>query len=433
MRTEDALAKRKGEGTSVETQTNSRPSPLEGLRVLDLTVALAGPYCTLLLAGLGAEVIKIESPTGGDIARFNPPFYGKDGIHVDSMEPGDVSLSILARARNKRSISLDLKTGRGREIFYELAKHADIIVENMSDGTVDRLGVGYDTISKINPRIVYCSVTGLGRPSPYPGVKIMDINIQALSGVMDTTGFPDGPPVRFGLPIADLLTPLYGIIGIQAALRQREQTGRGQNVVVSMLDCLASLLPFEHFDVLQAQGFPARSGNHQNRLAPFGIYKTSDGYVSIAAANDKWACLIFDAIGRPELIEDPRFATRGPRAKNADALNLLIESWTRRHSTERVIEELQTKRGVPSVVVRSALEALADPNLHASGAIQRLVHPDVGEIDAVGSGVPIRMSEAKVGLDRPAPKLGADNQDIYGRLLGLGSEDIARLEAEKII
>ncbi len=418
---------------SEQAEEARRSGPLAGLRVLDLTVALAGPYCTLLLAGLGAEVIKIESPTGGDIARFNPPFYGKDGIHLDNMQPGDISLSILARARNKRSISLDLKTERGREIFRELAKHADIIVENMSDGTVDRLGVDYESISKINPRIVYCSITGLGRPSPYLGVKAMDITVQALSGVMDTTGFADGSPVRFGLPIADLLTPLYGIIGIQAALRQREETGRGQNVVVSMLDCLTSLLPFEHFDVFQRAGFPPRSGNHQNRLAPFGIYRTSDGYVSIAAANDKWAAAIFEAMGQPELSQDPRFTGRGPRAKNADVLNGLIESWTSRHSTETVIAELQTKRGVPSVVVRTALEALADPRLHASGAIQKLVHPDAGEIDAVGAGVPIRMSDAKVGLDRPAPKLGADNADIYGGLLGLDAQALARLKAEAVI
>lgn len=414
-------------------QANETSGPLAGIRVLDLTVALAGPYCTLLLAGLGAEVIKIEAPMGGDIARFNPPFFGRDGIHLDTMEPGDISLSILARARNKRSVSLDLKTERGREIFRELAKHADVIVENMSDGTVDRLGVDYDSIRKVNPRLVYCSITGLGRPSPYPGVKVMDITIQALSGVMDTTGFADGPPVRFGLPVADLVTPLYGVIGIQAALRQRERTGEGQNIVVSMLDSLASLLPFEHFDVLQANGFPARSGNHHNRLAPFGVYRTSDGYVSVAAANDKWAGLILEAMGRSDLIADPRFATRGPRARNADELNALIESWTSLHTTATVIEELQTKRGVPTVVVRTALEVMADPHLHASGAIQKLVHPEAGEIDAVGPGIPIRMSASKVGLDRPAPKLGADNRDIYGSLLGLGPEELASLATGKVI
>ena len=409
------------------------PRPLEGLRVLDLTVALAGPYGTLVLAGLGAEVIKIEAPKGGDIARFNPPFHGREGIHFGKMEPGDVSLSILARARSKKSISLDLKAERGRAIFHELAKSADIIVENMSDGTVERLGVDYATIAKINPAIVYCSITGLGRPSPLPGSKAMDITVQALSGVMDTTGYQDGPPLRFGLPISDLLAPLYGVIGIQAALRQREATGRGQHVMVSMLDALASLLPFEHFDVFQRHGFPARTGNHLTRLAPFGVFRTADGFVSIVAANDRWAGLIFEAMGKRELIEDPRFATRGPRAVNADLVNSTIEAWTSELSTAQVIEELATKRGVPTVPVRTAAEVIADPHLRATGAIQPLVHPDAGEIEAAGGGIPIRMSGSTVGLDRPAPKLGDDNAAIYGGLLGLADEEIDRLKADGII
>jgi formyl-CoA transferase len=409
------------------------PKPLAGIKVLDLTVALSGPYCTLLLAGLGAEVIKIEAPKGGDIARFNPPFYGKGGIHLGKLEEGDISISLLARARNKRSISLDLKAERGRELFRELAKHVDVIVENMSDGTVERLGVDYGAIRKINPRLVYCSISGLGRPSPYPGLKAMDITVQALSGVMDTTGFADGPPLRFGLPISDLLVALYGVIGVQAALRQREETGQGQHVVTAMLECLASLLPFEHFDVLQRNGFPPRSGNHQTRLAPFGVFKTKDGYVSIAAANDQWAGLIFEALGRPEMIKDARFASRGPRAVNADELNELIESWTCALDAEEVIEALLTKRGVPCVKVRTALEVMRDPALRATGAIQPLVHPDAGEIDAVGAGIPIHMSASTVGLDRPAPRLGGDNAEIYSRWLGLGEQDLAELKSAGVI
>ncbi|RQP04147.1 MAG: CoA transferase [Paracoccus sp. BP8] len=406
--------------------------PLEGIRVLDLTVALAGPYCTLLLAGLGAEVIKIEAPTGGDIARFNPPFYGKDGIHLGALADGDVSLSILARARAKKSLSLDLKSERGLEIFKDLVKQSDLVVENLSDGTVERLGVDYDSLKGINPRLIYCSITGMGRPSPYPGLKVMDIAVQALSGVMDTTGDKDGPPTRLGLPMADLLAPLYGMMGIQSALIQRGVTGQGQHVMVSMMDCLSSLLPFEHFDVLQRMGFPARTGNHQTRLAPFGVFETADGHVSIAAANDKWAGLIFEAMGQPELIRDPRYATRGPRAVNADDVNGRIEAWTRTLTTDAVIEALSTQRGVPCVKVRTALEAMADPALRESGAIVPLVHPDVGEIDAVGAGIPIRMSAATVGLDKPAPKLGADNAEVLG-LLGLGADEIENLKSSGVI
>lgn len=406
--------------------------PLAGIRVLDLTVALAGPYCTLLLAGLGAEVIKIEAPQGGDIARFNPPFYGRNGIHLGALEEGDVSLSILARARAKKSLSLDLKSAEGLRLFRELVRQSDIIVENLSDGTVERLGVDYESLKGINPHLIYCSITGMGRPSPHPGLKVMDIVVQALSGVMDTTGDKDGPPTRFGLPIADLLAPLYGVIGIQAALRQREINGMGQYVMTSMLDCLSSLLPFEHFDVFQRMGFPARSGNHQTRLAPFGIFETRDGHVSIAAANDKWAGLIFEAMGRPELIRDPHYATRGPRAVNADELNGMIEDWTRSQSTEQVIDALATSRGVPCVKVRTAREAMADPALRESGAIVPLVHPEAGEIDAVGSGIPIRMSGSDVGLNKPAPTLGANNAEVLG-LLGLGADDIENLKSKGVI
>jgi crotonobetainyl-CoA:carnitine CoA-transferase CaiB-like acyl-CoA transferase len=415
------------------TESTTARRPLEGLRVLDLTVALAGPYGTLLLAGLGAEVIKIEAPGGGDIARFNPPFYGERGMHFDTLEEGDVSLSILARARDKKSITLDLKSERGRELFHRLAEQADIVFENLSDGTVERLGVDYETIRAVNPRIVYCSINGLGRPSRYPGIKAMDITVQALSGLMDTTGYADGPPLRVGIAISDLLVPLYGVIGVQSALRQRERTGEGQHVVVSMLECLTSLLPFEHFDVLQRNGFPPRSGNHHDRLAPFGVYRTDDGYVSIAAANDGWTRAIFDAMGKPELIEDPRFTTRGPRARNADVLNALIEEWTSRRTTAEVIEELSTRRSVPCVPVRTALEALSDPVMFERGVLQRLRHPRAGEIDAVAGGIPIHMSGATVELTEPAVELGADNADVYGRLLGLDPAELARLRDQRIV
>lgn len=418
---------------TVSESTTPAARPLAGLRVLDLTVALAGPYGTLLLAGLGAEVIKIEAPGGGDIARHNPPFYGADGMHFDTVGEDDISLSILARAREKKSVSLDLKSAAGREIFYELVKQADVVFENLSDGTVERLGVDYESVRAVNPRIVYCSVTGLGRPSLYPGVKAMDITVQALSGLMDTTGFADGPPVRTGIAISDLLAPLYAVIGVQSALWQRSVTGEGQHVVVSMLECLTSLLPFEHFDVLQRNGFPPRSGNHHNRLAPFGLYRTSDGYVSIAAANDEWTRAIFEAMGEPELIDDPRFTGRGPRAVHADVLNALIEGWTVRRSSAEVIEELTVRRSVPCVPVRTALEAMSDPAMFERGALQHLKHPRAGEIDAVAGGIPIHLSESTVGLDHPAVELGTHNDEVYGKLLGFDAEKLASLKENGII
>ncbi|WP_370182228.1 CaiB/BaiF CoA transferase family protein [Rhodococcus wratislaviensis] len=408
--------------------------PLEGLRVLDLTVALAGPYGTLLLAAMGAEVIKIESPGGSDIARFNPPFSNSDGgLHFGTVGDDDISLSILSRARGKKSVELDLKSAEGREIFYKMTEHADIVFENLSEGVVERLEVDYDTLRAINPRLIYCSLSGLGRPSYYPGVKAMDITVQALSGVMDTTGCSDGPPMRFGLPISDMLAPLYAVIGVQSALLQRRVTGEGQHVTVSMLECMSALLPFEHSDVLQRNGFEARSGNHHNRLAPFGIYRTRDGHVSIAAASDAWMAAIFDAIGQPELMDDPRFAGRGPRAVNADGLNVIIEDWTSQHSTDDVIAELGARRSVPCVPVRTAVEVLADQALFDRRVLEPLVHPTAGTLDAVAGGVPIHMSDADVSVGRSAHLLGADTDEVLIELAGLTEDDLAGLRAKRVI
>lgn len=408
--------------------------PLEGIRVLDLTVALSGPYGTLLLAGLGAEVIKIESPGGSDIARFNPPFATAGGdLRQAAENDDDISLSILARARGKKSVELDLKSPAGREVFYSLVRASDIVFENFSDGVTARLGIDYDVLREVNPALIYCSLSGLGNPSHYPGVKAMDITVQALSGAMDVTGETDGPPTRFGLPISDLLAPLYGVIGIQSALLARRDTGVGQHVEVSMLECLSSLLPFEHLDVLQRSGFPARSGNFHNRLAPFGVYRTHDGYVSIAGAADVWVASIFEALGRPELIDDARYSSRAARAMNSASLNDLIEAWTSGQTTDDVIEQLAKQRSVPCVPVRTALDVLADPELRRRGVLTALSHPSAGPIDAVGSGVPITMSGSDLRFDDDAHRLGADTDEVLVEVAGLGAHELDKLRETGVI
>ncbi|PHQ63839.1 MAG: CoA transferase [Sphingobium sp.] len=406
--------------------------PLEGIRVLDLTVALAGPYGSLLLAGLGAEVIRVESPDGGDIARTNPPHVGKNGIHFGAPEEGDVSLTILNRARNKKSVTLNLKSPEGRRLFLELAKQADVVIENMSEGATVRLGVAYEDVAKVNPRIVYASIKAFGEPSIYPGLKGMDVLAQALSGIMDVTGFKDGPPTRFGLPIADLLAPLYACNGILAALIQRGRTGQGQHIQVSMLDCLASLVAEEHFDVSQAAGYPVRSGNSQDRLVPFGVYPTRDGHAAIAGFNPVWFRGLLEAMGRQELLDDPRFASRGPRMKHADELNALIEDWTSGYATVDLLAELGS-RGVPSVPVRTAVEVLNDPRLRERGAVVELEHPSLGKIGATGMGLPIHFSACKVGFDQPAMDLGAANAAVFGALLGASDSQLAEWKQSGVI
>ncbi|WP_322063287.1 CaiB/BaiF CoA-transferase family protein [Paraburkholderia sp. J63] len=411
----------------------SATRPLEGIRVLDLTVALAGPYGSLLLGGLGAEVIRVESPGGGDIARSNPPYVGKEGVHFGVRRDDEVSLTILNRARNKKSITLDLKSEQGRALFMELVKECDVVIENASEGATARLGVDYESVRRANPKIVYASIKAFGEPSPYPNLKGMDIIVQALSGIMDVTGFADGPPTRSGLPMADLIAPLYAVNGILAALIHRGRTGEGQLVQVSMLDCLSSMVAEEHFDVFLGQGYPKRSGNFHDRLVPFGVYGTRDGYVAMVAFQPDWFRNLMEAVGQPGMASDPRYATRGPRMKYAAEINVIIEEWTRQRSTEEVIRELQEKRGIPAAAVRSPLDVLKDPVLQARGAVVKLEHPGLDGVEAMGMGLPIKFSKTPVQFDQPAQELGASNDEIYRSLLKLSEDRLQQLRDEGVI
>ena len=408
--------------------------PLEGIRVLDLTVALAGPYGALMLAGLGAEVIHVESPGGGDIARTNPPFVSRRGLNFGgAMAEDEVSVTIVNRGRNKKSVTLDLKSPKGRELYFRLVQECDVVLENMSEGATTRLGIDYARTAEVNPRIVYGSISSFGEPSVVPGLKGMDILVQAACGLMEVTGFADGPPTRIGIPIADLVTPLYAVNGILAALIQRGRTGRGQHVQVSMLDCMASLLAEEHFDLFAQAGVPRRSGNSHDRLVPFGVYPCTDGHVAIVAFRPEWIRPLLEAMGKPDLLDDPRFASRGPRMAHAAAFNGYIEDWTRERTTAEVVTELLEKRQVPATRVRAPAEVLSDPQLIARGAVTVLEHPLIGDLRTSGIGNPIRFSDAHAQFDVPAQDLGAANSDIYGGLLQLPEAEIAALRAQGVI
>jgi len=413
----------------------SATKPLDGIRVLDLTVALAGPYGSLLLGGLGAEIIRVESPGGGDIARNNPPYVGGEGIHFGVRHDDEVSLSILNRARNKKSITLDLKSEQGRALFMKLAKECDVLIENASEGATARLGVDYDSVRQANPKIIYASIKAFGEPSPYPRLKGMDIIVQALSGIMDVTGFAEGPPVRCGLPIADMVAPLFAVNGILSALIHRGRTGEGQRVQVSMLDCLASLVAEEHFDVYLGRGYPKRSGNFMERLTPFGVYETRDGSVALVAFQAEWFRNLAEAIGRPELAEDPRFAALGPRTRNSVEINAIIQDWLRQRTSAEVIHELQEKRGVPCAEVRTPQQVLGDPYLQARGAVVPLEHPGLAAsgVAAMGMGLPIHFSGTPVCFDQPAQALGASNDAVYRGLLKIPEDELKRLCEQGVI
>ncbi|RYG65418.1 CoA transferase, partial [bacterium] len=350
--------------------------PLEGVTVIDLTRALAGPYCTLLLAGLGAKVIKVEEPKGGDLARENSPYLGRDGIQVERRHDDDLSLSHLTRARGKYGVSLDLKTAEGREVYFDLVRQADIVVENFTAGTADRLGVGYQACHAINPRVVFASLSGFGA-TDRDGGKAMDVIIQALSGAMFTSGEPGHPPVRIGIPVADMLAPVFTVIGILAAIEQRHRTGTGQHVDVSMLGALTSFVAIENWSAMAAAGMPSRTGLTVQRLSPFGVFECADGYVSVVAVHEPLARGLFAAMGEPELAEDPRFANRDARVANATELEAKINAWSRQLPLVEVVRALEAK-GVPVAPVRHPEDALVDPRVVARKETMAVEHPTYG-------------------------------------------------------
>lgn len=407
--------------------------PLAGLTVLDLTLALAGPFATFLLAGLGARVIKIEHPAAPDPCRQNPPYLGQDGVTLGPHHPDDISVSALNRLRGKYGVTLDLKQPPSRDVFADLLRHADIVIDNFSAGTLDRLGIGYEFCRLVNPRAIYCSISGFGASGTHGTGKAMDSIIQALSGLMMTSGAPGDAPVRVGVPVADLLAPVFAVVGILAALQQRERTGVGQQVDVSMLGVLTSLVAAEPFDLLEACGMAQRTGRMVPRLTPFGIYESADGHVAICAPTEQFARGVFEAIGHPEFENDPRYATREARVAHVDDLNAHIERFTRTQATEALLLLLE-RHGVPAAPVREPALAVRDPRVLERGDTVRLEHPKYGPVaDVIGMGVPVKFSDSGVVTLRSAPAPGGDNDLVYGEWLGYGESGVARLRAAGMI
>jgi crotonobetainyl-CoA:carnitine CoA-transferase CaiB-like acyl-CoA transferase len=406
--------------------------PLDGIVVIDLTRALSGPRATWLLAGLGATVIKIEDPLVGDSARLNPPYVGADGLSLTRRDETDMTLATLNRSPGKHSVTLDLKKPGALDVFFDLARRADVVIENFTAGTAERLGVGYAAARSVNEAIVYCSISGFGQDSD-TGMRAMDTVIQALSGLMMTSGNPGDPPIRVGIPIADNVAPLFGVIGILSALRRREQTGTGQFVDVSMLGAMTSLVATEDWEAMEQLDQPVRTGPTLPRLAPFGLFRCRDGYAAIVAPQDKMAHDLFRAIGRPDLLDDPRFATRDGRVHEPRAVEAAIEAWTSDRPVEEVVRVLRSER-VSASEVRTQREALNDPRVVERGETLPVTHPTVGEVPGIRtSGVPITFSESTTGFAFPARRLGEDNEAVYRDLLGYDAERLAELRRSGVI
>ena len=405
---------------------------LEGIRVIDLTAWLAGPFLSMQLAAMGAEVIKIERPGTGDPAREGVPFAGPGGVRFEGRAPEDISLIYLKRNRGKKSITLDLKSERGMEIFRKLVAKGDVVLENFAPGTMESFGFDYPGLKAINPRIIFCSISGYGQSGPYRDRTAFDLTIQATSGIMAVTGFPDGPPLRCGPWIGDLVPALYGLSGILAALVSREKTGRGERIDISMQDCGFSLIMDEALDILVSRGVPTRQGNRNPRAVPWGTFPTKDGNIAICVyMNANWKVFL-EAIHREDCIQDPRFKNLGDRLKNAAEVEAMVTEWSQNLSTEEALRILREKK-IPCDPVLEAREVLEDPQLKSRGMIQELRHPLSAHTGVKTAGFPIRFSELPAEYPGPAPALGQHNEEIYRGLLGLSKEEMEQLKKEGVI
>lgn len=414
--------------------TGDRAKPLAGLTVIDFTTALAGPFATLLLGGLGATVIKVENPNGGDHTRHQPPYLQPDGeTRLDRTGGDDISVGFIGRCRNKRSVTLNLKHPEGRRLAHQLLEHADIVVENYSQGVADRLDIGYAAARARNPAVVYLSISGFGADGPPEQGKAYDTIAQALSGIMLTAGEPGADPVKLGIPFGDLMAPMFGVIGTLAAVRHAERTGEGQHVDVSMVGALSAIVALEPFEALERLGIPSRNGNFVPRLGAFGIFPTREGHVAVCAPTDGFAHALFKLIQRPDMIDDPRFRTRDDRTANREPMYAAITEWTRQHPTGHVVAELRAA-GIPAAAVRDPAAAARDPETMRRGETVRLPHPRHGLVgDPMGFGVPLRFSALSAELDGDAPGLGEHNEATFTGLLGLAPEELARLRDQGAI
>jgi formyl-CoA transferase len=399
--------------------------PLAGIRVLDASHVVSGPVCCWLLAALGAEVIRVDPP-GGDHSWRTLPFVGPDGEHRGARRPQDLSISALRRGRGKRSVVLDLKSEPGRALFRRLAAVSDVLVENAVPGAMARLGLDYASLAPQCPRLVYCSITGYGPDGPYRDRPSMDLVVQAVSGLMAKTGFPDGPPTKVGATVGDQVPALFAALGILAALRQRERDGRGQLLDVAMLDSLLALLWDEPIDAFEAQGLPERVGNGDPRGAPLDVFRSADGWLALVLTQDaQWSALCAE-MGRPELAQ--RWPDYASRIAAREAVNEAVAAWCLTLGSDDAVARLLAL-GIPAGPVRSPYAAPRDPHVAHRGALVRLRHPGRGEpTPFLGPALPIRFSRA--GADAtPAEPLGASTDAVLRELLGLDAGEIARLRA----
>jgi crotonobetainyl-CoA:carnitine CoA-transferase CaiB-like acyl-CoA transferase len=388
-------------------------SALEGLRVLELTQVMAGPFCGQVLADMGADVIKVEPPDGGDSTRRSLGFR----MH------GEDTAAFLAVNRNKRSLALDLKDERHRAAFHALARDADVVLENFRPGVAARLGVDYETLRELNPRLVHASVSGFGQTGPYAMRPGYDLIAQGLSGVMSVTGEPGGDPVKCGIPIGDLSAGLFCAVGILSALAARERTGRGQQVDTSLFEGALALSIWESAELWATGRVPEPLGSAHRLTAPYEALRTRDGHVIVGANNQRLWEKLCAAVGRPDLVDDPRFESNGERMSHREELVAELESALAARGTGEWVDEL-IEAGVPCGPIHDYRQVFDDPHTQAREMEVELEHPVEGTIRALG--IPVKLSETPGSIRRPAPLLGEHTAEVL-REAGFSAEEIAAL------
>jgi crotonobetainyl-CoA:carnitine CoA-transferase CaiB-like acyl-CoA transferase len=393
--------------------------PLDGILVIDLSRVLAGPYCTMELADMGATVIKIEIPGSGDDTRaYGPPFLQGESTYFMSVN------------RNKKSLTLNLKDGRGKDILRQLLQKGDVLVENFRPGTLDSLGFGFDAVHTLNPKLIYCSISGFGQTGPYAQRPGYDLIAQAEGGVMSLTGEPDHPPVKVGLSFADVTAGMNAFSGILLALLARQQTGEGQRVDVSLLDCQVSLLTYQAAIYFATGKSPERLGNKHPSITPYETFEASDGHIIIACGNQGFWEKFCKLAGLEHLLADERFSTMKKRVENRAELTPLVAA-TVRTCTRHEWYELLDREGIPCGLIKNVAEVCTDPQVLARDMVVQLNHPTAGAISV--NGVPIKLSGTPGEVKDPPPLLGQHTEVILAEILGYTADQIAELRRLKAI
>lgn len=391
---------------------------LQDLVVLDLTRVLAGPYASMMLADFGAEIIKIEPPGVGDDSRAFGPFIGEESAYFMSLN------------RNKRSMTLNLKSPAARALFREMVKKADIVVENYRPGTMEKFELGYSSLKAINPRLIYAACSGFGQTGPYRNKPAYDVIVQAMGGIMSITGPEGGPPVRVGASIGDIIAGLFTVIGIEMALYHREKSGHGQMIDVGMLDCQLAVLENAIARYMVTGTAPQPMGSRHPSIAPFEAFNAKDGSLIIGAGNDKLFEKLCKVIDQPGLAQDSRFATNAMRTQNVRQLKELLDAAFVHKTVDEWLQVMEDA-GIPCGPINTMDRVVKNPQIAARDMLVGTEHPVAGMVKMAG--IPIKLSDTPGAVEQPAPLLGQHTEEILQEFLGLSVQEINKLRENKVI